>query len=62
MILIEKYLVLYKVLIKSNLLKLILIFDDSSTIFNIIVILFISLYYLIINNIVNYIYINIFNI
>ena len=56
----KKYFILYEVLIKSNFLKLILIFDDSVINSNIIIILFISLYYLIVNRVINYIYINIF--
>ena len=60
MILIVKYLILYEVFTKNNLLKLFLIFDNSLTNFYIILIFFISSYYLIINKIVNYIYIDIF--
>ena len=60
MILIVKHLVLYEALIKSNFLKLILIFGDSVTNFYIIVVLLISLYYFIINRVINYIYIDTF--
>ena len=60
MILMIKYFILYKVFIKSNPSKLILIFDDSLTNFRIILVFLINPHYFIIDRVIDYIYINIF--
>ena len=59
-VLMIKHLVLYEALIKSNPSKLILIFGDIITDFHIIVVFLINPYYLIIDRVVNYIYIDTF--